>query len=147
LAVLVPFSVRPEKAQSEDLSTNPTESNTQDEQRKVRGRPKSGRSWKLPEQKASTTIAVKPLHKKWSTKKAEREKEKKRKSMLAELIRQKKEEQKQERERIQNRRKQREANTLKSSQYQIIRHTSKIKNMSKKQRRMVMKLADLKNLQ
>jgi len=132
-----------------DVTTEPDQSqkvDTPEVVRKARGRPKSGRSWKIPEQRASSTIAVKPLHKKWAEKQEQRQKDKQKKAIVAQLIKEQGEESKKERERIQARRKQREENTIKSSQYQIVKHTAKIKRMSKKQRRNLMKLSDLKNV-
>jgi len=109
-----------------------------------RGKPKSGRSWKAPERRTSSRNVSKGLNTKWEEKMEKRKQEKARKEILDSMKKQQEEDRQKERERIRNRRRQREENTIKSSTYQVIKNTSKLKKMSKKQRRRtIIKLADL----
>eukprot|EP01126_Amoeba_proteus_P044857 TRINITY_DN5003_c0_g1_i1.p1 TRINITY_DN5003_c0_g1~~TRINITY_DN5003_c0_g1_i1.p1 ORF type:complete len:134 (-),score=14.00 TRINITY_DN5003_c0_g1_i1:86-487(-) len=115
---------------------------------KLRGRPKSGRGWKTRTLRSETT-RVKPKALKSNQKRVEEQrKEREKHKLIITAINEAQDRKKQEaREERKRRRKIREENLLKSSTYQVITHTEKVKRMSKKQRKQVMPLADLVKLQ
>jgi len=76
-----------------------------------------------------------------------RENAKERKELLTEAKQLIEEEKVKERENRLRKKRQREENLIRSATYQTITHTEKIKKMSKKQRKNVMKLADLARIQ
>jgi len=108
-----------------------------------RGRPKSGRSWKTVEQRSSAKITSKAVRTKWAVRKEQRKDDKEKRDIVLEIKKEQEEERQKEREKRKNNKRRREENIIKSSTYQVVTDTSKIKRMSKKQRRLVMKLADL----
>eukprot|EP01125_Pyxidicula_operculata_P008137 TRINITY_DN2756_c0_g1_i1.p1 TRINITY_DN2756_c0_g1~~TRINITY_DN2756_c0_g1_i1.p1 ORF type:complete len:135 (+),score=46.66 TRINITY_DN2756_c0_g1_i1:37-441(+) len=112
----------------------------------MRGRPKSGRSWKQPDQRASSVVDVKPLRTAWDIRQEQREKQKKRKEFMDQIKKEQDEDKERRNKARKEKKKRREENIIKSSSYQIINDTSKVKKMSKKQRKNVMKLADLTKL-
>eukprot|EP01124_Arcella_intermedia_P026574 TRINITY_DN5021_c0_g1_i1.p1 TRINITY_DN5021_c0_g1~~TRINITY_DN5021_c0_g1_i1.p1 ORF type:complete len:169 (-),score=61.18 TRINITY_DN5021_c0_g1_i1:106-612(-) len=109
-----------------------------------RGRPKSGRSWKEPSPRA-TVIKNGAKQKDLAELREKRQQEKERRELLNQLKKEKEEEKQQEKEKRLARKRRREENIIKGSTYQVITNTSKLKRMSKKQKKNVMKLADLKN--
>jgi len=131
------------KTDPEEKALDKPEEDTTADIETPRGKPKSGRSWKTPEQRCSSRIASKSVRTKWTVRKEQRQQEKEKKEILAEFQKEKDDERQKEKEKRQKRKRVREENIIKSSTYQVINDTLKIKRMSKKQKRSVMKLADL----
>jgi len=103
----------------------------------VRGKPKSGRLWKTPGKKTSNKIAVKSLHQSWTVRSKERAEKLSVKNFQNELKAQAADEKLQKRKRIEEQKKRKEENILKSEIVQKVTNSRKIKKMKKKQLRQI----------
>jgi hypothetical protein len=110
----------------------------------IRGKPKSGRTWKAVQKPARDRVAIPALHIKcWQKKQKMREQQKAIKAIEHQLREIKEKKRREQLERIKRIQKQREENALKSATYQEIKNTSKIRKMSRKQLRSIRILADI----
>eukprot|EP00274_Cyanoptyche_gloeocystis_P006867 CAMPEP_0196652522 /NCGR_PEP_ID=MMETSP1086-20130531/1851_1 /TAXON_ID=77921 /ORGANISM="Cyanoptyche gloeocystis , Strain SAG4.97" /LENGTH=161 /DNA_ID=CAMNT_0041983121 /DNA_START=88 /DNA_END=573 /DNA_ORIENTATION=+ len=127
-----------QKRKRNDTDAGPSTGAASDSQ--VRGKPASGRTWKEPAQRSSTRVSVKQLHTTWGQKMQAKITRKTIQAKQNALLDEKKKAKQAERQRIADRQKQREENERKSSVYQKITKTSKIKKMSKKQLKSIIKM-------
>ena len=110
-------------------------------QPKTRGLPRSGRNWKrIHDARFSSQVKVKGLRSTFAKRMEQRKKDQAFKQVQQALRDKQRAEREERRRRAEQRRKQKEENERKSSVVQVIKDTKKIKRMSKKQRRTLMKM-------
>merc|ERR1712071_233376 len=105
----------------------------------IKGKPKSGRTWKSDKKRKSDMINVKPLHTSWEKKKRIRAEKDSVKAFERDMKEAAKKERDEKRKRIEERKKRKEENQKKSEIVQEIKNTSKLKRLKKKQLRLISK--------
>lgn len=104
-----------------------------------KGKPKSGRVWKSQKTKFSTIVKTKGIRNSFARKEALRKELARIKEVSRSLLEKKKEEKEAKKQRRRENLKRREENRKKSEVVQVIKNTSKIKRMKKKQLRYIEK--------
>ncbi|XP_064461222.1 coiled-coil domain-containing protein 86-like [Ornithodoros turicata] len=113
--------------------------NIDDEFNVPRGLPKSGRPWKTPKTRFSSMQKVKPLRTSWKVKMQQRAERKALLEFSHEVEAARKKELEEKRKKSEEKRRRREENSRKAEIVQVLRNTSKIKKLSKKQLRNIKK--------
>eukprot|EP01127_Copromyxa_protea_P004312 TRINITY_DN1418_c0_g1_i2.p1 TRINITY_DN1418_c0_g1~~TRINITY_DN1418_c0_g1_i2.p1 ORF type:complete len:148 (+),score=53.77 TRINITY_DN1418_c0_g1_i2:106-549(+) len=136
-----------EQQKMEEETTQQVVPEVDEEALKVRGKPKSGRGWKEPVGREQThRVKPKALRKSWKVKQEERQRLEERKELLAQVKQVQAQEKLAAKEERRRRIMIREENLIKGSAYQVVTNTERIKKMSKKQRKGLMPMQDLKKL-
>eukprot|EP01128_Nolandella_sp_AFSM9_P009422 TRINITY_DN6023_c0_g1_i1.p1 TRINITY_DN6023_c0_g1~~TRINITY_DN6023_c0_g1_i1.p1 ORF type:complete len:178 (+),score=56.55 TRINITY_DN6023_c0_g1_i1:52-534(+) len=118
------------------------------EVRKELGRSKSSRSWKLPTANRASAKNPKARLKSGGSYKLRMEKKRQmdeQRAFFAEMEAAQNDAKRKAREKRQAKEERRKLNVVKSTQYQVLSSTMKVKKMSKKQRKLVMKLSDIES--
>eukprot|EP00742_Colponemidia_sp_Colp-10_P005422 GILJ01005794.1.p1 GENE.GILJ01005794.1~~GILJ01005794.1.p1 ORF type:complete len:147 (-),score=37.02 GILJ01005794.1:105-506(-) len=107
---------------------------------KLRGKPKSGKSWKEPKKRFSSLVATPRIRDSWEAKQRKKQQHVAVKKLENEIKEKKQAAIEEQKRRAEQRKKQKEANELKSTQFQVIKKTEKLKKWSKKARKQLMKM-------
>ncbi|GAV03459.1 hypothetical protein RvY_13879 [Ramazzottius varieornatus] len=122
-----------------DVESEVETTESQEAAKAPKGRPKSGRIWKVNHQRFSSVVKVQPLRTTWATKMKAKTERKLTKAHEKEMSEEKKKEKEDARKRIEERKKRQEENTRRAEIVQPIKNTAKIKRMKRKQLRSIEK--------
>jgi len=106
----------------------------------MRGKPISGRTWKTPSKRLSELTTTSTLKTTWEQKLDAKKHKESLQLKVAELKEQSKKEKEVKKKAREDKKRKREENEKKASSYQVITNSQKIKKMSKKQLKMIRKM-------
>eukprot|EP01122_Echinamoeba_exundans_P006189 TRINITY_DN169_c0_g1_i1.p1 TRINITY_DN169_c0_g1~~TRINITY_DN169_c0_g1_i1.p1 ORF type:complete len:161 (+),score=47.31 TRINITY_DN169_c0_g1_i1:96-578(+) len=141
--VAAPVEEKPASTESAEASEDPKKELTPGTIVPVRGRNVSGRNWKGPKERYGVINTTPSLKTSWDKKQAQREKMVQLRQRNAAIKEQADLARQQLAEKIKANKERRAKNEIKSAQYQVVKNTSKLRKMSRKQMQQFKKLADI----